>query len=386
MGNLGRIRACRWGLLAGVGMLLAACSMGRYEHGPSYLAELTVDLEVNGQPVHLRRILECKTYESRPTRPFSQPPFPTYYAVTVRAFGQRLPDGSAIMMQTPYNCGGRLNFSGQKDPHEKFPPYAEGFKPFMAWTPNAEKPTTLEVYVSHEYFKHPKARVRVKNLYVSPPAKDAVADPPDEFEWFTGWVPEDEKNGWEGIKFRGLGVVTLRRDQWEGQYPELDSFLSKYSKSTFVGDENLPVAGIRARIALLRIFERAFPNLTYITNIRDKQDKKVADGIDLWSAAEDNSTYKLYSSPMAIDKLQASFESMQKDGLFVLYSNIALKDKIAIKLGDHDENVLTWGRVEYVIDSESKKIICIVPHSIELFARIGSPILHHVSSSGSGSK
>ena len=193
-----------------------------HDHGPSFLAKLTVDLEVSGQPVRIERVLECRTFETGAAGEISSMSFakriPTEYAPTVGTVGTRLPDGSAVMMWTPYFCGAQV----PQDNKTRYHAYSDKFIPLMAWTPDADKAEPLEIYFSRAYFEQPNPKVRFKGIKVEPPPKGAKADPPGEFEWFTQKIFREEREARDSRngKLTGFGSYTLPESQWRGHYPE----------------------------------------------------------------------------------------------------------------------------------------------------------------------
>lgn len=157
----------------------------RPEHGPDVLAKVTVDIEVEGEPVLIERIVECRTFEVPPGEWFARlwRRAPTRYFPVVRGMGARLKSGGAIMMYTPYLCDHEVEGSWPSRTI-KVTPNPPGALPMMAWTENVDDPEELEVYVSEAYFRHPKARVKINRIKVTDPPPGARADPPGEFSWF----------------------------------------------------------------------------------------------------------------------------------------------------------------------------------------------------------
>ena len=157
----------------------------RPAHKPSFLAQVTVDIEVDGEPVFIERVIECRTFEV-PAGELLQrigKPAPTRYFPVVRGMGARLKSGGAIMMYTPYLCDHEVIEDGGES-KIKVTPNPPGALTMMAWTEDADDPEVLEIYASQAYFRRPEARVKINRVEATDPPPGASADPPGKFSWF----------------------------------------------------------------------------------------------------------------------------------------------------------------------------------------------------------
>lgn len=179
----------------------------RPEHGPDFLAKVTVDIEVDGEPVLIERIVECRTFEVPAGDLFQRlwRRAPTRYFPVVRGMGARLKSGGAIMMYTPYLCDHQVEGTW---PFRtiKVTPNPPGALTMMAWTKDADDPEELEIYASQAYFDHPDARVKINRIEATDPPPGATADPPGEFSWFA-----QEDVYYKRPKHRGVATTLSNR-------------------------------------------------------------------------------------------------------------------------------------------------------------------------------
>ncbi len=147
---------------------------------------ITVELEYQGQPIVISRVNRCVAWwQGHGIGGGSA----KYWGERYGGMGTKLPDGSAVFMGTPNACA-YIDLDERKSKRIK---YGEetvqpvpGFIPTIAWTPNAEKIDSFELYYLKEAVTKPDSRIiykgtRVERLRYHPfPASD------DGFAWFNG--------------------------------------------------------------------------------------------------------------------------------------------------------------------------------------------------------
>jgi len=259
-------------------------------HKPSFNAEIVVDLVVDGEPVRLRRIVECATVDVSTgdiAARFGRRR-PTEYAPTVGAIGQRLKDGGAIVMWTPYRCAHKEIRSGSGEIARRVIPNEPGYIPFMGWTPNADTFDVLELYPAASYFDKPDARIKFTNLVVRDAPPRAHADPPDEFEWFTQKATREESRK-RYAAFSGVNALVLKKGDWAGKDPVIDSVLAAQKSLFVIGeDRNMPSAKagqrmkqlFRERYSLRRSANYPSPQLPEQYRIHRKIAQSIASPLD----------------------------------------------------------------------------------------------------------
>ena len=267
LGLLGTIAKWFLGFLALGGVLLALLVayvfwINRPLHQPPFIARVMVDLIVDDKEVRIERIVECKTVELsrdlfRPGRGA------TTYITTVGALGQRLPDGGAVMLWTPYNCWQDTYLDEDGEQQQSIRPNSADYLPFLAWTPDVENPATLEIYSSPVILRNSDLRVQVKQVKISDAPKGLAADRRDEFEWFTfqrDRVEPKAGSRWRQIgPFHGYAALVLGEGEWRGRSPALDAELAEMKVPTMISRETLQ-NGVEARFEAERIFAASFPS------------------------------------------------------------------------------------------------------------------------------
>ncbi|MCP5370855.1 MAG: hypothetical protein H6907_03910 [Hyphomicrobiales bacterium] len=354
-----------------------------FDHEPSFLAKLDVDLDVNGRPVHFERILECETYEApaggigdRPTKLFGR--LSTRYAVNVGALGYRLPDGSAVIMWTPYLCAHKVVEESWWRTVRKPLPLPDGVIPYMAWAPNADTLEKLEVYVSPSYFDQPNARIKIKRVQISEAPQRADADPPDEFEWFTTKpLPNEERKHLP--RFKAYSRVVLAEKEWRGQNSELDTLLDTINEPTVIQGAELP-GGETVDLAVKRIFEKHFGRLSTHTNRqpRMRYDNE-GTGRNMFMGKRSRfldkiASVSIKSDGINVDRvLSQGFLALTLEGKFENPSKVVFKESIIYRYlkTDHFNG--------FIYDPESKRILYVFNNTRYFRARRDSAILHRIS-------
>lgn len=122
--------------------------------GPGYY-ELSVDLTVEGVPLTVKRVMECKPYSLFYS--VSSDTYINHFWYAAReAMTHRLPSGAGIIVVAPRNCG-RQGF---------IPKLPADYIPLIAWVDNADDPSEIEAYFAPEALERPNARVRFHALSV----------------------------------------------------------------------------------------------------------------------------------------------------------------------------------------------------------------------------
>lgn len=244
--TIGRI--IKWSVtllvLVPIGVALSGFGLLRFLerplHKPSFLVQMTVDMQVNNEPVKIERILRCATFVTRGGQSAGYSIFGfevrrrnASYAVDVGAIGKRLSDGSAVMMWPPYYCVRKIGETTRKMAPVSL---AANIIPFMAWTPNADHPQMIEVYPSPAYFRKPYARIKNIQVRIDPAPEGSRADPPDEFEWFTQKALNGEdRPKTNSIRFSGASIQTLTEKQWKNKNPNFDKVISAFREPIIFG-------------------------------------------------------------------------------------------------------------------------------------------------------
>ncbi|WP_286829641.1 MULTISPECIES: hypothetical protein [Kordiimonas] len=263
--HLGKSSRGRLGALIAV-ILLPILAYGtikflqRPDHKPTFHAQVTVDVEVNGQPVHIERVITCQTFATGDSIQISLLNFwktltsrrETQWISIPRAFGEVLPDGSALMVRTPYFCGYHLIGNPNDASSYAIQDSATNRTPIVGWTPDAKKAETIEFYMSDAFKTAPGARF--KNFSIETKlVEDRKASPIDQFAWFSGlyhpealrkgpdengnypedmfWgVPAKEKRSIVTIGYKGYAGWRLEHAEWRGKVEGLDALLEGMTK------------------------------------------------------------------------------------------------------------------------------------------------------------
>lgn len=334
-----------------------------HDHGPSFLAKLTVDLEVSGQAVRLERVLECRTFETGAAGEISSMSLfkriPTEYAPTVGTVGTRLPDGSAVMMWTPYFCGSGI----QQDIPGRYHAYSDKFVPLMAWTPDADKAEPLEVYFSRAYFEQPTPRVRFKGIKVEPPPKGAKADPPGEFEWFTQKIFREERESRQEGPGRGspwgFGSYSIPESEWRGHYPELDSLLDGMTEADVVPNVLLPQANLWSGTAAMVVMDRVLGvgGRTMPEQFRgDHTTRTTADLADRWPLDVRSRLGEFRPTDLRDGRLELTDDHGRGYAILRRYRDVPM-------VTFHDVR-LDLRKRRYLFDPETRALSCVESHSV----------------------
>ncbi len=214
-------------------IVLGLMWLQRGEHAPTFYVRVSVDMKVNDQPVHMERVITCETIalgsgglESLGKRSYTQ------YKPSPIAFGQRLPDKSAVMMWTPYECDREEYLDETNEIQIRARQNAPDYVPRIGWTSSYSPIETLEYYIDRKSFTHPKTRIKdikIHSELVS--RRDYSPSKADDFIWFSGTVGQREN---PRINFEADYALVLNESQWRGLNPILDHELDKYQIASLV--------------------------------------------------------------------------------------------------------------------------------------------------------
>lgn len=225
--------------LVGVGYLLFPGITGPWVmhslfHNEARYYELTANLEVNGEPVEITRVIECKPYFAhRPEAKYEKRWYTDQEAMT-----QRLPDGSGVIVVGPRLCNSAAHPQpADAPPWRAFPDLPEDYVPLILWTADADNPEVLEGYHSFDSLERPGSRIRFKEISLRNSADLEPGDYPEEFgAWVNrkfGGLRSRERQRRKTLNYRGYYVLALERAEWE-HVPELRAELNALTTSGFL--------------------------------------------------------------------------------------------------------------------------------------------------------
>jgi hypothetical protein len=183
---------------------------------------ITVELEYQGQPVVISRVNRCVAWwQGHGIGGGSR----KYWGERYGGMGTKLPDGSAVFMSTPNACP-YIGIDERKSKRTKYGAETvqpvPGFIPTIAWTPNAEKIDSFELYYLKEAVTQPDSRIIYKNTKVERlrfypfPASD------DGFAWFNG---VDELTSHRGTSnFLAFFLVEVPEEELK-KYPSIVEYI-----------------------------------------------------------------------------------------------------------------------------------------------------------------
>jgi hypothetical protein len=160
--------------------------------------ELAVDLQVDGQPIKIQRVIECQPiWREAPGLEATQSFYPRRYLTSAR-----LPGGSGVMVVNPNVC--RRNT-----------PVEFGYDPLILWTDSADNPNVIEAYYDPDALKQGSGRVKLVSIDVkAPTAAKAEPEPQDFIDWAGGVgrlaIPEGER-----LRFSAVYAVEVPAVLWE---------------------------------------------------------------------------------------------------------------------------------------------------------------------------
>lgn len=203
-------------------------------HDGARYYELTANLEVDGESVEIKRVIECKPYFAH--RPESR--YEKRWYTDQEAMTQRLPDGSGVIVVGPRLCNSAAHPQpADAPPWKAFPDLPEDYVPLILWTANADNPEMLEGYFSFDSVERPGSRISFKDIALR---NNADLEPGSYPEEFGLWVNAKfgglrggsrPKRSW--LNYKGLYLTSLTERQWS-KVPALKSALEAMTASGFI--------------------------------------------------------------------------------------------------------------------------------------------------------
>jgi len=204
----------------------------QFHDGPRYY-ELTANLEVEGKPIEITRVIECLPYFAHRLGNY----FQKRWYTNQEAMTHRLDDGSGVIVVVPKLCEEFADPQpANAPPWKAFPDLPDDFVPLILWTANADDPAVLEGYHSFESVERPNSRVRFKGIALR---NDANLKPRKYSEEFGVWNnakfgglvggqrPRIQRN------YRGYYLAEVGEEEWR-KVSELNAALKEKIDSGFL--------------------------------------------------------------------------------------------------------------------------------------------------------
>jgi hypothetical protein len=168
-----------------------------FHPGPRYF-ELAVDLEVEGQPVSIVRVIECKPKFAYSDMSggfgYSIGWYPSRYLIS-----EELKDGAGIMVVVPRACS--LDAPPSPD-----------FIPLILWTQDAANPQILEAYYDNNRLSGGGLRVKLIRFELVQNSEPS-ATPPQDFADLLNVFTKDPSPSGPRSQFVALAALSLPRGQ-----------------------------------------------------------------------------------------------------------------------------------------------------------------------------
>ncbi len=157
----------------------------RKDTWPEPVFRLTIDLEVDGEPFPITRIINC--HKNHP-------------GLRLTSWGERLPDGGAVIVLHPAICGlGPDGITARIEAQRKEPPVIhrqlayrtsrwtrQEYLPALLYTPDAERQQPLYAYLPPTAYDNADAAFQYHGMTLEPVAEDTPLSQPDDFGWI--WI------------------------------------------------------------------------------------------------------------------------------------------------------------------------------------------------------
>jgi hypothetical protein len=182
--------------------------------------EFETSLTVDGEDVHIRRLIECVGYGPGLGQAlgFKRPRYSgiKQYA-TPQSVGQRLAAGGAVMLVVDDVCYGLDRWAsdtpGAREGTIAYP-LPDDYLQLIAWTPTPDDPEMIEAYVTRSYYERPDARVRLRDLTIRLARPNSDARKEDEFAWFYPASDEYPPEKYGRASYFGLYMVPISQTEW----------------------------------------------------------------------------------------------------------------------------------------------------------------------------
>lgn len=232
-------------------------------HAPTFYSRVTVDMKVDDHPVHMERIITCKTVPmggNDLSRLFKRTS--SQYVSYPRAFGSYLPEGAAVMMWTPYECDREEYQDERGETKIRAKQLHPDYVPRIGWTPDTSTMETLELYIDRDSFNSDTARITDLKFHIELIDEDLAEKEitkPDDFQWFSGNIyTERDRKEYKKIKFVSYYSYVLKEKQWRGYSPIIDAELKSYTEARMV-ERRPELEGQQPRHKLTELFSEKGP-------------------------------------------------------------------------------------------------------------------------------
>lgn len=204
----------------------------QFHDGPRYY-ELTAQLEVEGKPVEIKRVIECLPYFAHRMGNY----FQKRWYTNQEAMTHRLPDGSGVIVVVPRLCE---EFAypqpSNAPPWKAFPDLPEDFVPLILWTADADNLEVLEGYHSFESVERVGSRIRFRGIDLKNGSDLEPQVYPEEFGvWanrkFGGLFADVRPK--DGLTYVGYYLISIGEDKWR-KISELNVGLNDQRESGFL--------------------------------------------------------------------------------------------------------------------------------------------------------
>lgn len=167
---------------------------------PAWAFRISVDLSIDGRPVTVDRVVECKPQHRR--RPDGTG---RYYASWYQArylLSQRLSDGSGVMIVAPKVCTENRVMES-------------GYDPLVMWADNANDPVMVEAYYDVHALRGGAGRIQLSKVAVVAPSDEAPRVYSDEFvDWNGGSFRDADPKG-ESLLYAEAHMYEVPASKWQ---------------------------------------------------------------------------------------------------------------------------------------------------------------------------
>ncbi|WP_421781666.1 hypothetical protein [Kiloniella litopenaei] len=236
-------------------------------HAPTFYARMTVDMKIDSYPVHMERIITCKTVPmggNDLSQMFKR--VSSQYVSYPRAFGSYLPDDAAVMMWTPYECDREEYQDDNGLTKLRAKQLHPDYVPRIGWTPDTATMQTLELYIDRDSFKSNTTRVTDLKFHVELVDEDVAEKEmaaPDDFQWFSGNIYTDgDWKDYKRVRYKSYYALVLKENQWRGYNPIIDAELDSYTYPQMV-ERRPELGGQQPRHLLSNLFDAKGRGIMY---------------------------------------------------------------------------------------------------------------------------
>nr|WP_298689642.1 hypothetical protein [uncultured Dongia sp.] len=166
-------------------------------HPGSRSFEVSANIEIDGVPIHLQRVVECKPkFAATGLFGFAPAWYQSRYAVS-----ERLGDGAGVMMTLPAICsfGRKLKY---------------GYDPMFVWVDSADNPQVLEAYYNSADIKSGRKRIRLINVNVTVPTSQESKIYENDFADLFTFSPRDPSPRGIPVRFTAPFLIEVPPERW----------------------------------------------------------------------------------------------------------------------------------------------------------------------------